>query len=84
MEYEKQILKPIITICRILYTPYIYDYDLCHISRHVPENEVKDLEKLYKINSFDDIENNIKYALGKLKEYEEKLMNGIFNREDEL
>lgn len=78
MEYEKQILRPITTICRILYTPYIYDYDLCHVSRHIPESEVKDLEKLYKINNFDDIETNIKFALDKLKEYEEKLMNGIF------
>lgn len=78
MEYEKQILRPITMICRILYTPYIYDYDLCHISRHIPENEAKDLEKLYKINSFDDIENNIIYALEKLKIYEEELMNGIF------
>lgn len=78
MEYEKQILRPITMICRILYTPYIYDYDLCHISRHIPEGEVKDLEKLYKINNFDDIETNIKFALDKLKEYEEKLMNGIF------
>ncbi len=84
MEYEKQILRPITMICRILYTPYIYDYELCHITRHIPEDEVKDLEKLYKISSFDDIENNINFALDKLKEYEEKLMNGIFNKENEL
>lgn len=78
MEYEKQILRPITMICRILYTPYIYDYELCHITRHIPEDEVKDLEKLYKISSFGDIEKNIDFVLDKLQEYEEKLMNGIF------
>ena len=78
MEYEKQILRPITTICRILYTPHIYDYDLCHITRHIPMNEIKDLEKLYKIDSFDDIERNIRFSLEKLKDYEVKLMNGIF------
>lgn len=84
MEYEKQILRPITMICRILYTPYIYDYELCHITRHIPEDEVKDLEKLYKISSFGDIEKNIDFVLDKLQEYEEKLMNGIFKNMNNL
>ena len=72
MEYEKQILKPIVTIARIIYTPYIYDYDLCHISRHIPEDIVKKIETLYKVNSFEDIEKNIFLALDILKNLEEE------------
>ena len=72
MEYEKQILKPIVTIARIIYTPYIYDYELCHISRHLPKDIVEKLEVLYKVNSFADIEKNISLALDMLKQFEEK------------
>lgn len=66
MEYEKQILKPIVTIARIIYTPYIHDYELCHISRHLPKDIVTNLEVLYKVNSFDGIEKNIFIALDML------------------
>lgn len=55
MEYDKQILKPIVTIARIVYTPDLYDYELCHISRHMPKEIVEKIEKLYKVSSFDDI-----------------------------
>ena len=72
MEYEKQIINPIVTIARIIYTPYIYDYDLCHISRHIPEDIVKKIETLYKVNSFEDIEKNISFALDILKKLEEE------------
>ena len=77
MEYEKQILKPIVTIARIIYTPYIYDYELCHISRHLPRDIVKNLEVLYKVNSFDDIEKNISLALDMLKKFEEEYRNSL-------
>lgn len=77
MEYEKQILKPIVTITRIIYTPYIYDYELCHISRHLPEDIVKKLEVLYKVNSFDDIEKNISLVLNMLPKLEEEYRNTI-------
>lgn len=72
MEYEKQILRPIVTIARIIYTPYIYDYELCHISRHLPNDIVKKIEVLYKVNSFEDIEKSISLALDILKEFEQK------------
>ena len=72
MEYEKQILRPIVTIARIIYTPYIYDYELCHISRHLPDDIVKKIEVLYKVNSFEDIERNISLALDILKEFEQE------------
>lgn len=74
MEYDKQILKPIVTIARIIYTPDLYDYELCHISRHIPKGIVTKIEKLYKVSSFDDIEKNIKTAL-ELLDYFEKIKN---------
>lgn len=72
MEYEKQILKPLVTIARIIYTPNIYDYELCHISRHLPKEVISNLEILYKVNSFTDIEKNISLALQMLKSFEEE------------
>lgn len=75
MEYEKQILRPIVTIARIIYTPNIYDYELCHISRHLPKDIVEKLEILYKVNSFADIEKNISLALDMLKQFEEEYNN---------
>lgn len=72
MEYEKQILNPLVTIARIIYTPNIYDYELCHISRHLPKEIISNLEILYKVNSFTDIEKNIPLALEMLKSFEEQ------------
>jgi hypothetical protein len=72
MEYDKQILKPIVTIARIIYTPNIYDYELCHISRHLPKDVVEKIEQLYKVSSFEDIEKNIALSLELLKMFESK------------
>ncbi len=77
MEYEKQILKPIVTIARIIYTPDIYDYELCHISRHLPKDIVDKIAQLYKVNSFDDIDRNIKVALEMLNNFEEEFARKI-------
>ena len=75
MEYEKQILRPLVTIIRIIYTPSIYDYELCHISRHLPKDIVEKIESLYKVSSFEDIERNINLALDMLKQFEEQYNN---------
>ena len=73
MEYDKQILKPIVTMARIIYTPEIYDYELCHISRHLPKEVIEKIELLYKVNSFQDIEKNISLSLEMLKIFENTL-----------
>ncbi len=73
MEYDKQIVKPIITIARIIYTPEIYDYELCHISRHLPKNIVEKIEQLYKVSSFDDIERNISIAMELLDSFNKEI-----------
>lgn len=73
MEYDKQIVKPIITIARIIYTPDIYDYELCHITRHLPKEMVEKIEKLCKVRSFEDIEKNIKLSLEMLDSFENEL-----------
>jgi len=73
MEYDKQIVKPIITIARIIYTPDIYDYELCHITRHLPKEIVEKIEKLCKVSSFEDIEKNIKLSLEMLDSFENEL-----------
>ena len=73
MEYDKQIAKPIVTIARIIYTPEIYDYELCHITRHLPKEIVEKIEKLCKVRSFEDIEKNIKLSLEMLDSFENEL-----------
>ena len=73
MEYDKQIVKPIVTIARIIYTPEIYDYDLCHISRHLPKHVVEKLEILFKVSSFEDIKENITIALKMLDEFNKEI-----------
>lgn len=73
MEYDKQIVKPIVTIARIIYTPEIYDYELCHISRHLPKDIIEKIEQLYKVSSFDDIENNIALAIEMLDYFDKKI-----------
>ena len=77
MEYDKQIIKPIITIARIIYTPEIYDYELCHISRHLPKDITEKIEKLYKVSSFEDIESNIALSLKMLESFDKEICNII-------
>lgn len=72
MEYEKQILKPITTISRLIYSPDIYDYELCHISRHIPKDVVEKIEQLFKVSSFEDMEKNISLSLEMLTYFETK------------
>lgn len=73
MEYDKQIVKPIVTIARIIYTPEIYDYELCHISRHLPKHVVEKLERLFKVSSFEDIKENITIVLKMLDEFSKEI-----------
>jgi hypothetical protein len=73
MEYDKQILKPIVTIARIVYTPEIYDYELCHISRHLPKDIIGKMEQLYRVSTFEDIEKNITLSLEMLDSFDKKL-----------
>lgn len=77
MEYDKQIVKPIVTIARIIYTPEIYDYELCHVSRHLPKDVVEKIEQLYKVSSFDDIEKNITLSLEMLDLFDKKVEENI-------
>lgn len=77
MEYDKQIVKPIVTIARIIYTPEIYDYELCHVSRHLPKDVVEKIEQLYKVSSFDDIEKNITLSLEMLDLFDKKIEENI-------
>lgn len=77
MEYDKQIVKPIVTIARIIYTPEIYDYELCHVSRHLPKDVVEKIEQLYKVSSFDDIERNITLSLEMLDLFDKKIEENI-------
>lgn len=73
MKYIDNIASPIVSLARLVYTPNHIGYELCHISDHLPSNEVKKLEKFYKVSNFADIADNIKYAQKLLEIYEKKI-----------
>lgn len=73
MEYMKIIADPLVVIARLIYTPRHYEYELCHISNHLPMDVVKELEQLYKVTSFDDIKNKIVVAGSLLEKYEKQI-----------
>ena len=74
MKYLEDIANPLVKIVRLIYTPNHCDYVLCHISNHLPKEVVNELEILYKVNSFEDIKNNIEYANRLLDKYSKILI----------
>ena len=74
MKYIDNIAEPLVVISRLIYTPRHYNYKLCHISNHLPKDEVDKLESLFKVSNFNDIEKNLDIADSLLNEYE-KLIN---------
>ena len=78
--YQKYACQPIVNLLRIAYTPRHIEYGLVHISDHLPKDAVNKIEALYKINSLDDIKNNLQDA-GKLfyeaKNYADDLIKGM-------
>ncbi len=78
LKYNKNIANSLVTIARIIYTPDHLDYGLCHINDHLPKEIVQNLEKFYKIASFEDIERNILEAKD-LLELLERIFVGKYN-----
>lgn len=70
MKYIENIANPLVVISRLIYTPRHYDYKLCHITNHLPKDEIDKLEILYKASTFDDIEKNLDIAESLLEDYE--------------
>ncbi|MHC1695283.1 MAG: hypothetical protein AB9835_08425 [Eubacteriales bacterium] len=60
--YGKYVLYPLVDALRLLYTPTHREYGPVHISEHLPEHEVRELEALHKISSLDDIERSLSRA----------------------
>lgn len=73
MKYIDNIANPIVSLARLIYTPGHVDYKLCHISNHLPSDEVQKLEKFYKVSSFEEIADNIKYAQKLFESYEKEI-----------
>ncbi len=79
MKYIENIANPLVVISRLIYTPRHYDYKLCHISNHLPKDEVDKLEVLFKVSNFNDIEKNLDIADSLLNEYEELINKKYMN-----
>lgn len=71
-KYIDNIANPLVIIARLIYTPNHIDYELCHISNHLPKEAVAQLEKLYQIKTLDDINSNLNYAQELLSTYEQQ------------
>ena len=70
--YQEYVVDPIIEIARLVYTPRIYNYGTCHISRHLPKSEIKKIERLFQNRNLDDLKKNVKYAEKLIDEYSKK------------
>lgn len=71
-KYISNIAEPIVIIIRLIYTPRQYDYILCHINHHLPDDTVDEIQDIFKIASFEDIEKNIVYVKQLLEKYEKE------------
>jgi predicted nucleotidyltransferase len=60
--YNRYVLDPLIDILRLIHTPAYANYYLVHISQHIPERDVKQLEYFAQIASLDDIARKIPEA----------------------
>ena len=53
--YEEYVLEPLVTLARLLHTPYHPDYGWTHITRHLPDGLVARLEGLRSHRGLDDL-----------------------------
>ena len=60
--YNEYAINPLVKLLRAKYTPKYTDYNLLHISAHIPKKHYERLSYLCRISSIEDIENKIKEA----------------------
>jgi hypothetical protein len=60
--YQRWLLRPLIEALRLRYTPLHPDYDLVHISRHLPAEALQRLEDLFKVHSLAELETKCQLA----------------------
>ncbi|MCL2321622.1 MAG: hypothetical protein FWC47_05880 [Oscillospiraceae bacterium] len=53
--YNRYVLEPLIDLLRLIYTPAYAYYYLIHISQHIPQTEMEELQCFAKIASIEDI-----------------------------
>jgi hypothetical protein len=68
--YHKWLLTPLIEVLRMRYTPLHADYYIVHISRHLPADVLRKLERLFQISSLADLEAKSREALAFFEETE--------------
>ena len=69
-KYLENVAEPLVSMARLLYTPRHYEYALCHISRHLPEEAVSELTRFYQVTSLKEIEENLQKAEQLFRKYE--------------
>lgn len=57
--YHQYVIEPLVTLLRMKYTPRYPDFQLIHISRHLPKAEAARLESLLKTTGIADLEQNM-------------------------
>ncbi len=60
--YHKHVLDPLVMLLRIIHTPLIADYGPIHISKHLPQESLQKLEKMYQTSSLDDLKKRLQEA----------------------
>ena len=66
---KEYVIDPVLVLARLIYTPRIWYYGTCHISNHLPTDEVLEIERLFKNNSLEDLLQNFKRAEGLFNKY---------------
>lgn len=69
-KYLENVAEPLVSMARLLYTPRHYEYALCHISRHLPEEVVSELTPFYQVTSLEEMEENLQKAEQLFRKYE--------------
>ena len=65
--YQKFVLTPLVQLARLVHTPNHHGYYIVHISRHLPESLLGQLEDLIKISALKTLEENLGIALSVYK-----------------
>ena len=54
--YQQYVIEPLVDVLRLIHTPAHADYDLTHISQHIPADELERLEYFLRVATIEDIE----------------------------
>jgi hypothetical protein len=74
-KFQEYMIEPIIALARLTHTPRIWNYGTCHISRHLPPDEVKEIGRLFQNKDMNDLIKNVESAEKLFEKYVKQIAN---------